>query len=159
MKNFFNKMGTFLAWVFIAGIIIFCLGIFTGIIPITYRPKPEAEVYIVRSCGSQNTIEITKKEEISGIASWYDYKLGDEWYSNTHETAASRSLERESYAKVTNIANGKSVVVRINDYGPAEFTGREIDLSSYAFAQIANLRDGLINVRIEPLDNKTYTNK
>jgi rare lipoprotein A (peptidoglycan hydrolase) len=82
-----------------------------------------------------------------GIASWYDYKLdGIEW-SKTHRTCASRTLKRGSMAKVTNLANGKSVECFVNDY--IEHPQREIDLSSYAFSQIADLKLGLIKVKIE----------
>jgi len=67
-------------------------------------------------------------------------------------TAASRDLVRYSYARVTNKANGKSVIIFVNDYGPEEWTGREIDLSSHAFAEISDLSLGLAEVEIEPLD-------
>lgn len=50
--------------------------------------------------------------------------------------------------KVTNVANGKSVVVRINDRGPF-VRGRIIDLSKSAFASIANLSAGVVKVKIE----------
>ena len=96
-------------------------------------------------------IELEEKNITSGIGSWYDYSLdGIEW-SKDHNTAASRTLERYSHAKITNIENGRSVVVFINDYGPERWTGREIDLSSHAFEQLAPLSSGLIKVQIEPL--------
>ena len=96
-------------------------------------------------------IELEEKNITSGIGSWYDYSLdGIEW-SKDHNTAASRTLKRYSHAKITNVENGKSVVVFINDFGPEIWTGREIDLSSCAFQQLAPLSVGLINVRIEPL--------
>jgi len=52
--------------------------------------------------------------------------------------------------KVTNLANGKSVVVRVNDRGNFA-RGRIIDLSRAAFSAIGNPRSGLIKVRIEVL--------
>jgi len=84
-----------------------------------------------------------------GIASWYDYNLAEQEWSKNHFTAASRDLKRYSYAKITNLANDKSVVVFINDY--IEHPLRDIDLSSYAFSQIADLKIGLIKVKIEAL--------
>jgi hypothetical protein len=91
-------------------------------------------------------------EAITGVASWYDYRLnGIEW-SKDHRTAASRRYPRKSYVKVTNVENGKSVIVYINDYGPTVETGREIDLSSYAFSQLAPLSAGLIKVKVEPYE-------
>jgi rare lipoprotein A len=50
--------------------------------------------------------------------------------------------------KVTNIANGKSVIVKINDRGPF-VEGRIIDLSKSAFSSIGNTSSGIINVNIE----------
>ena len=85
------------------------------------------------------------------IASWYDYKLKGIKWSKNHRTAASRDLPRYSYARVTNLENGKSVEVFINDFGPELWTGRDIDLSSFAFSQIADLSRGLAYVEIEPL--------
>jgi rare lipoprotein A (peptidoglycan hydrolase) len=99
-------------------------------------------------------IQIVRKEVTTqvAIASWYDYQLeGIEW-SKTHRTAASRDYPRKSYLKVTNIENNKSVIVFVNDYGPEEWTNRHIDLSSYAFSQIASLTTGLIKVKIEPVN-------
>ena len=101
----------------------------------------------------------------SGEASWYDYDLdrqdqkcrSNDCYSIFHATAASREIERGSYAKVTNLSNGKFIIVRINDYGPEEDTGRVIDLSSYAFSQIASLKHGVIDVKIEPLQELSTT--
>lgn len=90
---------------------------------------------------------VLEQKEITGISSWYNYKLnGIEW-GNSHATAASKTLNRYSYVKITNIANNKSVIVFINDY--VENPKVEIDLSSYAFQQIAPLKLGLINVKIE----------
>ena len=90
-------------------------------------------------------------EVITGVASWYDYDLNGVVWSKNHRTAASRRFARYSYVKVTNQDNGKSVVVFINDHGPTKETGREIDLSSHAFSQLAPLSIGLINVKIEQL--------
>ena len=89
------------------------------------------------------------KNVVVGISSWYDYSLnGIEWSKN-HNTAASRDFPRYSMVRVTNLANGKSVDVYINDY--IEHPERDIDLSSFAFSQIASLSLGLINVKMEQL--------
>lgn len=93
---------------------------------------------------------VGERNNENGIASWYDYDLnGIEWSKN-HRTCASRDLPRYSTAIVTNLDNGKKVECFVNDYGPEAWTGRDIDLSSYAFSQIANLSLGLANVKIEP---------
>ena len=60
-------------------------------------------------------------------------------------TAASKTLAFNTKVKVTNLANGQSVVVRINDRGPY-VTGRCLDLARGAFSQIAALSTGVITV-------------
>lgn len=55
------------------------------------------------------------------------------------------------WAKVTNTANGKSVVVRVNDTGGFDKLGRVIDLSYGAFGKIASHSTGIINVTVEKL--------
>jgi uncharacterized protein YabE (DUF348 family) len=74
----------------------------------------------------------------SGVASWY-HRVG--------MVAAHKSLPFGTQVRVTNLANGRSVVVVINDRGPY-ITGRVIDLSDDAFAELAPLGFGTINVRI-----------
>ncbi|HCT76937.1 MAG TPA: septal ring lytic transglycosylase RlpA family lipoprotein [Micromonosporaceae bacterium] len=60
-------------------------------------------------------------------------------------TAAHKTLPFNSRVRVTNPANGKSVIVRINDRGPY-ISGRCIDLSRAAFREIANLSQGVLKV-------------
>ncbi len=79
-----------------------------------------------------------------GQGTWYSYMGG--------MFAASTSLPKGSYAKVTNLASGKSIVVQINDYGP-QGKGRIIDLDKVAFAKIAPLGAGIIGVKVEPILN------
>lgn len=79
-----------------------------------------------------------------GQGTWYAWKGG--------LFAASTTLPRGSYAKVTNLANGESVVVQINDYGP-QGKGRIIDLDKVAFSKIASIGAGVIGVKVEPVLN------
>lgn len=75
------------------------------------------------------------------------------WYSFTGKlAAASLTLPIGSYARVTNPANGKSVIVTINDRGPYG-KGRIIDLDKVAFQEIASLGAGVIDVKVEPVLN------
>jgi rare lipoprotein A len=83
-----------------------------------------------------------------GQASWYDYDLKGLIWSKNHRTAASRDFPRGTTLEITNTDNGKTVEVLVNDYGPTLETGREIDLSSYAFSQLAPLGKGVINVEV-----------
>lgn len=82
---------------------------------------------------------------VSGQASWYIYKKGD--------FAASPDFPKGSRLRVYNTENNKFVDVEINDYGPDRNShpGRVIDLEKTAFAKIASLRDGVINIRVYPL--------
>ncbi len=61
-------------------------------------------------------------------------------------TAAHRTLPFGTMVEVTNLANGKIVIVKINDRGPYG-AGRELDLSSSAFSSIASLGAGVINIQ------------
>jgi rare lipoprotein A len=90
----------------------------------------------------------------SGQASYYADKFqgrktaSGERYDRKARTAAHRTLPFGTKVKVTNVKNGKSVVVRINDRGPF-VKGRIIDLSRSAFAAIGDPRTGVISVRVE----------
>lgn len=76
-----------------------------------------------------------------GKASWYDHPGDDPM------TAAHRTLPFGTMVTVTNLANGKSVTVRINDRGPF-VEGRIIDLNRGAFQRIAPTSAGVLRVRI-----------
>lgn len=82
-----------------------------------------------------------------GVASWYGpgfhaaQTSTGEPYDMYAMTAAHKTLPLPCYARVTNLANGKSVVVRVNDRGPF-VTGRIIDLSYTAAAKLDMLRNG-----------------
>lgn len=64
-------------------------------------------------------------------------------------TTASNSHKMGTKLKVTNIANGKSVIVKVNDRGGFSKYGRTLDLSRGAFAKIADLDKGLCKVKIK----------
>ena len=65
-------------------------------------------------------------------------------------TAAHRTLPLHSNARVTNMANGRTVMVRITDRGPSR-KGRIIDLSQSAAEQIGMKRSGVARVQVEPM--------
>ena len=76
---------------------------------------------------------------------------GASWYAHTGTLAAANPwLPFGSYVRVTNTSNGKSVIVTINDRGPFG-PGRIIDLDKVAFAKIADLGTGVINVVMEEI--------
>jgi hypothetical protein len=80
----------------------------------------------------------------SGAATWY--VNGDDL------TCASLDFPFGKYLRVTNRANGKSVIVQVNDSGPYG-KGRIIDLNKKAFQKIGDIGAGVINVKVEEILN------
>ena len=72
-------------------------------------------------------------------------------YNHDLRTAAHRTIPFGSKIQVTNINNGKSVIVVVNDRGPF-VNGRIVDLSKSAFSSIGNTSAGLLNVEIEVIE-------
>jgi rare lipoprotein A len=89
-----------------------------------------------------------------GLASWYGRKFHNqktsmgEPYDMYAMSAAHPTLPLPSYARVTNVANGRSVVVRVNDRGPFH-PGRIIDLSYAAAHRIGIAQNGSGEVEVE----------
>ena len=89
-----------------------------------------------------------------GIASWYGDAFHGRLTSNGEVfdmrsiTAAHPTLPLPSYVRVTNLANGKSLIVRVNDRGPFH-ANRVIDLSSRAAEMLDVRRRGTARVRVE----------
>jgi rare lipoprotein A len=110
----------------------------------TYVPQTERGLY---------------REE--GVASWYGRRFhgkktaSGELYDMYAMTAAHPTLPIPSYARVTALGTGKSVVVRINDRGPFH-SSRIIDLSYTAAHRLGYLGSGSARVRVESLDPATY---
>jgi len=98
-----------------------------------------------------NGIEHYREE---GTASWYGpgfhglYTSNGELYNQEAISAAHKNLPLPSYLKVTNLENGKAIVVRVNDRGP--FHGdRILDLSRGAAHQLGILGPGTAKVQVE----------
>ncbi len=97
-----------------------------------------------------------------GLASWYgpgfhsERTSSGEPYDMYAMTAAHKTLPIPAYVRVTNLENGRSVVVRVNDRGP--FVGeRIIDLSYTAASKLDMLRAGTARVEIRVLDARSNT--
>ncbi len=96
---------------------------------------------------------------LRGRASWYGSKFhgnntaNGEIYSMHGMTAAHKTLPMNTLLKVTNLNNGRSVVVRINDRGPFK-GGRIIDLSKSAAKKIDMIGTGTAPVTLEILDSQ-----
>ena len=91
-----------------------------------------------------------------GMASWYGKKFhgqktaSGELYDMYKMTAAHPTLPIPSYVRVTRVANGKSVVVRVNDRGPFH-AGRVIDLSYVAAYKLGYIQAGAAEVTLEAI--------
>lgn len=112
---------------------------------------------VMVSC-SHGKVPIRLAHEQDGIASWYGEPFhgrrtaNGEVYDMYRLTAAHKTAPLGTRAIVTNLANGRSVRVRINDRGP--FVGNRIlDLSYAAAQQLDMVEDGLAPVRIRFLDD------
>jgi rare lipoprotein A len=100
----------------------------------------------------------------SGTASWYGSMFHDrltstgERYNMFAMTAASTELPIPCYVKVTNLENGKEVVVRVNDRGPFE-NKRIIDLSFVAAKKLGFANKGVARVRVAAIDPDKWHKK
>jgi rare lipoprotein A len=81
----------------------------------------------------------------------YKKTASGERFNNYEMTAAHKSLPFGTKVLVTNINNGKAVMVTINDRGPY-VKGRIIDLTQTAFSTIENLDNGIAKVKIRVVD-------
>lgn len=97
---------------------------------------------------------------IAGRASWYSrtdpginrHTANNEVFDDSKLTCAMWNVPFNQKLLVTNIENGKSIVVRVNDRGPHKRfvrKGRIIDLTKTAFKQIGGTKKGLIRVQVE----------
>ncbi len=111
-----------------------------------------------KSLPDKNTVEVAKSDNLeyyeTGKASFYGGKwhgrktANGEIFDTYTMTAAHKTLPFGTKVKVTNLNNGKSVVVRINNRGPY-VKGRVIDLSTAAFGAIESLNTGVTSVKLE----------
>ncbi|PIP67491.1 MAG: septal ring lytic transglycosylase RlpA family lipoprotein [Candidatus Omnitrophica bacterium CG_4_9_14_0_2_um_filter_42_8] len=94
---------------------------------------------------------------IKGKASWYSQTdpgillttANMERFDDSELTCAVWDMPFNTILKVTNLENCKTVIVRVNDRGPAKRLNRPIDLTKEAFSRIADLDKGLADVSVE----------
>ncbi|HRQ60608.1 MAG TPA: septal ring lytic transglycosylase RlpA family protein [Alphaproteobacteria bacterium] len=98
--------------------------------------------------------------EETGIASWYGpdfhgkHTANGETYDQNELTAAHRTLQMPSFVRVTNLENGRSVIVRVNDRGPFK-RSRVIDVSSKAADLLGFKGKGTAKVRLQVLSDES----
>jgi len=113
-------------------------------------------------------VTYTPQEEFNhvetGVASWYGpgfhgkSTANGEPYDQSARTAAHRTLQMPSIVRVTNLDNGLSTVVRVNDRGPFA-RSRVIDLSRAAAQELDVVRNGTAHVRIDQLQAESLAVK
>jgi rare lipoprotein A len=128
-------------------------------------PEPEVKAEPRSRVGNRSYAVLGKRYQIrdsaegyveQGMASFYGKKFHGRLTSNQEVydmyafSAAHKSLPLPSYARVTNLANGKSVVVRVNDRGPFH-AGRIIDLSYAAATKLGFIKQGTARVEVRAL--------
>jgi rare lipoprotein A len=92
--------------------------------------------------------------EEKGVASWYGRKFNKkrtssgERFNMYRMTAAHKTLPLSTYVKVTNLTNGKHVIVKVNDRGPF-ISNRLIDLSYAAAKKLGMVNRGTVPVNIK----------
>jgi rare lipoprotein A len=119
-------------------------------------------LFSVAILGCSSTPPIKKEVESAaytetGKATFYaeehksEKTASGELYNPDLKTAAHRTIPLGSKIKVTNVDNGKSVVVTVNDRGPFA-KDRIVDLSKSAFSSIGSLSSGVISVQIQVIE-------
>lgn len=97
------------------------------------------------------TTEVTSAPAAHKVkASWYnDHRTASgEAFSRHALTAAHPTAPMNSVFRVTHVRNGRSVVVRINDRGPAKWTRRGIDLTERAARDLGMIVEGVADVHL-----------
>lgn len=138
---------------------------------VTKVPDAEPRVEQPSSGGNRSTYEVWGKTyhvlpdatgyEKRGTASWYGEKFhgyatsNGEIYDMYKMSAAHRSLPLPTFARVTSLDNGQSVIVRVNDRGPFH-SDREIDLSYAAAARLGFLDNGTGPVKVEAINPEQW---
>lgn len=102
-----------------------------------------------------------RRYQATGIASWYGTKFHGQATANGESydlygmTAAHKTLPLPSYVRVTNLDNGKTVILRVNDRGPF-YSDRIIDLSFAAAKKLGYAESGTARVQVEGIDPQEW---
>jgi rare lipoprotein A len=135
------------------------------------QPEPEVKGSVSYKVGKPYQIAgiwYYPKEEFdydeTGIASWYGTKFhgrktaNGEVYDMNTLTAAHRTLPMPSFVRVTNLENGRSLILRVNDRGPFA-RGRIIDISRRGSQLLGFQRQGTARVRVQVMADRSQAVK
>lgn len=119
---------------------------------LTSVPAPSGEEVNTYEMQEQSTPKVVHK--VSYYGDYHHGKLmanGKIFNKNKLTCAATKSFKIGTKLKVTNVKNGKAVVVTVTDRGNFKRLGRTLDLSEEAFKRIGNKNSGLLEVNIKVL--------
>jgi len=135
-----------------------CLAANVGAAPVPNHQQPRA-----KTSATPLALKAVKKTQKASKAEAKPYQVGEaSWYGKQFHgkttasgedfdmfefTAAHRKLPLGTFVKVTNLKNGKWIIVRVNDRGP--YVGDRIMDLSYSAARMLNFRDGVERVRLD----------
>lgn len=137
-----------------------CMAANVGAAPVPNHQQPRVKTSAIPM--AQKSAQITKSQKSAkaeqkpyqvGAASWYGKQFHGKTTASGEDfdmfefTAAHRKLPLGTFVKVTNLKNGKWIIVRVNDRGP--YVGDRIMDLSYSAARMLNFRDGVERVRID----------
>lgn len=117
--------------------------------------------FSVCAMAQKDTARLYKPKTVIGIASFYSTNLdgtktsNGETYRNSKFSAASNNFALNTWVRVTNLRNNKSIKVRINDHMHAKMAkrGRVVDLSRSAAKELGFIGRGLTRVKVEEIPN------
>jgi rare lipoprotein A len=130
-----------------------------GAAPVPNHQQPQVKnsaISMALSSAKNQTQKSSKAEQKPyqvGTASWYGKQFHGKTTASGEDfdmfefTAAHRKLPLGTFVKVTNLKNGKWIIVRVNDRGP--YVGNRIMDLSYSAARMLNFRDGVERIRID----------
>lgn len=135
-----------------------CLAANVGAAPVPNHQQPRVKTDAIPvATKAVKSVHRTSKTDPKpyqvGSASWYGKQFHGKTTASGEDfdmfefTAAHRTLPLGTFVKVTNLKNGKWIIVRVNDRGP--YVGNRIMDLSYSAARMLNFRDGVERVRID----------
>jgi rare lipoprotein A len=140
-----------------------CMAANVGAAPVPNHQQPQVKpsaIPMAQKSAQTPKLQKTSRAEPKpyqvGAASWYGKQFhgrttaSGEDFDMFEFTAAHRKLPLGTFVKVTNLKNGKWIIVRVNDRGP--YVGNRIMDLSYSAARMLNFRDGVERVRIDLIE-------
>lgn len=125
-------------------------------VPMPHNGRFKANPYTVMG-KTYYPLQESRRYNATGTASWYGTKFHGQATANGESydlygmTAAHKTLPLPSYVRVTNLDNGRTVILRVNDRGPF-YSDRIIDLSFAAAKKLGYAESGTARVKVEGID-------